>query len=605
MNEMLRDAEFKDERPLKTVEKIKNILKTYGIETEETWYDSGVPYCYSIRVSVVGTTFGVNGKGLTKEFTLASGYGELMERLQLGYVGSKEVQKDGVYSVNDTQDRMVSARKLYETDPGWYKALAERLQYYTNEKEDPQQLLMQYADAKRMISATPYYNVTKGCTAYFPAALRKRVYTANGCAAGNTMEEAVVQGISEIVERNHQLRIVTEGLAVPDVPEDVLKRYKTAYEIISYARLRGFKVAIKDCSLGTKYPVVCAVFIDGRSGKYHTHFGAYPIFEIALERALTETFQGLNIGTIARFEDFAHKQEEARSITGLANELTKGTWEKSPAFFVGKPQYPFHSDVGFRGTNNLELLRECIRFFEDQGYDVLIRDCSCLGFPTYQILVPGYSEIFAYRLSRKLDDNRYFAHAIKALRDPAAAKVEDLMGLLRHLNETKKMTSNISDVHGFRASAKLSAKMTPAQDQQMLAASLAYVYYTLGDRAAAITHLQSMINGRKGEDVEYLICIKRYLTLLENGYDSKQVREILDYFHNEATVEGLYTCLENGVNPLDPYVLHCDMSCDESCLLCDVCCQKRAEELTALIGEKTSQLDFDAFAADLRALLQM
>ena len=162
MNETLRDAEFKDERPVKTVEKIKEILAQYGIETEEHWYDSGVPYCYSIRVNVVGTTFGVNGKGLTKSFALASGYVELMERLQLGYVGSKEVQKDGVYSVNDSQDKMVDAEELFADNEQWFVRLAERLQYYTCKEEDPRQLLMQYADEDGKISSTPYYNVTKG-----------------------------------------------------------------------------------------------------------------------------------------------------------------------------------------------------------------------------------------------------------------------------------------------------------------------------------------------------------------------------------------------------------------------------------------------------------
>ena len=82
--ETLRDADFKDEKPVATVCRIKQILQALGIETREQWFDSSVPYCYSLRVSVVGTTFGVNGKGLTREFALASGYGELMERLQLG-----------------------------------------------------------------------------------------------------------------------------------------------------------------------------------------------------------------------------------------------------------------------------------------------------------------------------------------------------------------------------------------------------------------------------------------------------------------------------------------------------------------------------------------
>jgi len=603
MNQMLRDAEFKDERPVKTVEKIKGILREHGIVTEEHWYDSGVPYCFSIRVNVVGTTFGVNGKGLTKEFALASGYGELMERLQLGYVGSKDVQKDGIYSVNDTQDELVDARELFHKNKSWYEALAQRLHYYTQVEEDPETLLMQYVEEDGKITATPYYNCVKGCKEYFPSALRKRVYTANGCAAGNTMEEAVVQGISEIVERNHQLRIVSEGLALPDVPEEVLKTYKTAYDIITHVRGMGFKVAIKDCSLGTKYPVVCAVFIDGTTGRYHTHFGAYPIFEIALERALTETLQGQNIRTVAKFEDFSYERSDVHSIRSLANELTQGTWEKSPAFFVGTPQYEFHKDVGFKGSNNSELFKECIAFFADRGYDVLVRNCSCLGFPTYQILVPGYSEVFAYRLSKKLDDNRFFTHAIKTLRDPAKARIEDMLGLLKHISQTDKMTRNISGVHGFAAASKLSLKLPYQDAQRLMAASLVYVYYTLGSRKEALKHLQSMLNLSKDENVEFLICLKRYLSLLDNGRSAEEARAVVEYFHKPESVQKLFRCIERGENPMEEYVLHCDMRCTEQCLLHDVCCQKRADELCAVIAEKTAQLDFDAFVREVRQSL--
>ena len=489
----------------------------------------------------------------------------------------------------------MDAEELLNKNRSWYEALAKRLHDYTQVEEKPETLLMQYAEEDGRITATPYYNCVKKCTEYFPSALRKRVYTANGCAAGNTMEEAVVQGISEIVERNHQLRIVSEGLALPDVPEEVLKKYKVAYDIISYVRGLGFKVAIKDCSLGTKYPVVCAVFIDGTTGRYHTHFGAYPIFEIALERALTETLQGYNISKVAKFEDFCYSKSEVQSIRSLANELTQGTWEKSPAFFVGKSRYEFHEDVGFKGSNNSDLFKECIAFFADAGYDVLLRNCSCLGFPTYQILVPGYSEVFAYRLSKKLDDNRFFAYSIKTLRDPACATIEDMIGLLKHIGQTGKMTKNITGVHGFAAASKLSLKLPSNEAQRLMSASLAYVYYTLGNRGEVIKSIQNVINLSQDENVEFLICLKRYLSLKENGMSEEQAREVVTYFHEQGSAQKLFAYIDSGKNPLDEYVLHCDMRCSEQCLLSGKCCQKRADELCALIAEKTAQLDFDAF----------
>ena len=98
LNGSLLDAIYKDSSPERTVEKIKEILNSYGITVVEgQWTESGIEHCYSIRLTVAGTSFGSNGKGLTKEFALASAYGELMERMQLGLFGDSSVQKLGHY----------------------------------------------------------------------------------------------------------------------------------------------------------------------------------------------------------------------------------------------------------------------------------------------------------------------------------------------------------------------------------------------------------------------------------------------------------------------------------------------------------------------------
>ena len=39
------DMEFKDDSPCNTVEKIRNILKNNGLEAEELWVETKVPYC--------------------------------------------------------------------------------------------------------------------------------------------------------------------------------------------------------------------------------------------------------------------------------------------------------------------------------------------------------------------------------------------------------------------------------------------------------------------------------------------------------------------------------------------------------------------------------
>ena len=586
------DGQFKDNSPLATVEKIKGILRENGIETTEVWHDTSVPYCYAMSVKVPGTIFSVNGKGLTKEFTLASGYGELMERLQMGFINGPNVQKDGDFAFDSTKYELLPAKDLLERNHNWYVLLSESLKRYTGVTMSPEAIISQYIIEDGLLSATPYQNITTGTKEYLPTDMRKRVYATNGCAAGNSPEEAIVQALSEIVERNHQTRIIDECLTLPNIPEEVLERYEVAYKIIRFVRDNGYKVILKDASLGTGYPVVCACIIDRQTGRYHTHFGAYPIFEIALERSLTESFQGRNIRNITTLENFLVKKQGEYSLASISNEMTLGTWIKTPEFFVGASQLTFDENVGMTGGNNKELLRQCKDYFAKMGYDILVRDRSCLGFPTYQVIVPGYSEMLIHRLSQKMDDHRYASYAMRTLRDPVTASMTDMLGLVMHLDQMDKFTSNIRGVHGFLRGAKLSADLPQAEENNFLSAALGYVNWALGRRKEVLPFVERMIPTAEGDDLEYLICLKRYLSLTKTGY--ADIRQVIEFFHRPQTVRRLYDCLEQKGNPLADFVLRCDLKCAPTCKMRAKCFEKRARELTAMLDEKSKSLDLSA-----------
>ncbi len=599
-----RDKEFKDESPLKTVEKIKDILRENNIETVESWLEPSVPYCYSLRVSVVGTTFGTNGKGITEEFALASAYGELMERLQLGYIGSDNIQKDGSFSVNDAQSVTVPAKELLDRNYKWYEALSKSLERFTSLKEAPEDILMRYADAEGNVFATPYYCITSDSKEYFPTVLRKAVYTANGCAAGNTPEEAIVQALSEIVERNHQVYMFYNNVTAPEVPEEVIEKCDIAHKIILFLRQHGFKVVVKDCSLSTKFPVVSVCIINSKTGRYHTHLGAYPVFEIALQRALTESFQGRHITKLANYADFRYDDPKGLNINVLLNGLVRGVSEKFPQFFVGENNFPYNADMGFRGRNNKELLQECIEFFKKKGCDILVRDCSCLGFPTYQVLIPGYSETFAHRLSLERDDLRYHHYARKVLRNPAKADMEEMLGLLMYLAESSKISKGITKRGNFASATALSLDYTPQEDVYIMQASQACVNYALMRYSDAVKCIDKMLQYSDVEDEGYLICIKRYLSFIINGYGDAEAKELLQFFHDKSTVDRLYSCIELGKNPLEEFTLHCEGECNENCILFKSCRQQRVREIARLIKSKTSQLEFDACVQKLKQCLK-
>ena len=190
------DGQFKDNSPLATVEKIKGILRENGIETTEVWHDTSVPYCYAMSVKVPGTIFSVNGKGLTKEFTLASGYGELMERLQMGFINGPNVQKDGDFAFDSTKYELLPAKDLLERNHNWYVLLSESLKRYTGVTMSPEAIISQYIIEDGLLSATPYQNITTGTKEYLPTDMRKRVYATNGCAAVTISAETSEMGIT-------------------------------------------------------------------------------------------------------------------------------------------------------------------------------------------------------------------------------------------------------------------------------------------------------------------------------------------------------------------------------------------------------------------------
>lgn len=603
INDTLLDARFKDARPMDTVGKIRQILAEHDIATEEEWSETGVPYCHSLVVRMKGTTFQVNGKGLSREFTLASGYGELIERFQLGYIGALEDQKTGSDSAQYALPRQ-SAQDLLHAAPHRYRALSQRLEQIMGLSMSPEQILTQFADAQGQIPCVPCYDLTGDEMTWFPDRIRTRVYGSNGCAAGNTMEEAIVQGLSEVVERHTQAQINLRQITPPDVPEEVLRQCDTAYEIIQYVRSRGYRVMIKDCSLGTGFPVICACFIHEATGRYHTHFGAYPVFQIALTRALTESFQGRDIDHVADMGELSCGERELTPLECLTGDFFKGVYKKSATLFAGPPSFPYDPDMGFTATSNGELLCQCVDYFKKLGHQILVYDRSVLGFPTCQVLVPGYSEVFVDRLSKQEDRYRYGAHAARALRRPSQAQIPDMLGLLMHLEQVAHLSKDDDLSRGFLNAANLSAKITPAQQSQLMSATLGYIYYTLGRYDEVIHCIGGMTVGLSDQDLSYLTALKRYLGLRQGKKDPALIRQILEVFHDPDTLAQLYRHLDQGTNPLERFTLHCQLDCGEHCLLFGSCCKAYHNRLSALVARHAASYDPTSTIQHLRSLLK-
>ena len=79
---------YKEITPAETVKRLKKILSDIHIETEEQWQKESSIGTWALRVVLKGTNIGTNGKGVSKEFSLASAYAELFERYQNDLLGN-------------------------------------------------------------------------------------------------------------------------------------------------------------------------------------------------------------------------------------------------------------------------------------------------------------------------------------------------------------------------------------------------------------------------------------------------------------------------------------------------------------------------------------
>ena len=121
----------------------------------------------------------------------------------------------------------------------------------------------------------------------------------NGCAAGNTREEAIVQGFLELVERDAYAIWWYNRLQRPAVD---LGAFDDAYirDIQTQFTDFGRKIWVLDITSDLGVPTYVAMMHWMQDGKENMEFGSGSHFDrrIALLRSLTELSQFLTIGTM-------------------------------------------------------------------------------------------------------------------------------------------------------------------------------------------------------------------------------------------------------------------------------------------------------------------
>ncbi|WP_321323243.1 30S ribosomal protein S12 methylthiotransferase accessory factor YcaO [Thiomicrorhabdus sp.] len=385
-----------------SIANMHNVLKEMGFQIKEASWLNPVDNVYSLHIHDERCPgLFTNGKGTSRKATLASALGEFLERLSTNYFFSdywleQAVQKNNQAWLYYPDEKTFNEESINQClTPDLWK-------FYDSTNELGFNELLSFNDSNELVRAIPLINAHTSEAVYFPMNLLSNLYASNGLSAGNTALEAQVQGLSEIFERWVKNKILRENLCLPEIPDDIIQGFPTVVEAVEALKKLGIKVSMRDASLGGHFPVINVTLFEQKTGRCFASFGAHPIFEVALERTLTESLQGRHLDNLDGFQlpvfdEFAVAEDE-----NIENHFIDSSGLIHANFISQNYDYEFVNwDFSGETSSQWQVLCELVR---QQGTEVFVANYSHCGFQACRIVVPGMSEV--YPTEELIDSNQ-------------------------------------------------------------------------------------------------------------------------------------------------------------------------------------------------------
>lgn len=558
----LEYKKYKDNTPENTLFRIQTILHEMGLSTVYKWIENEYEGCYSNYVRIYPTQLGTNGKGTDQNYALTSGYAELIERIQnnILYIGemSEEDKKYGGF-IHFPDQKLVSFETIINDHSNFMDHIFEELG--CQNKEDKIRVLREFANIKNGTESEclciPFADMFNNRVVYLPQDLLFCIHGSNGMSAGNTMEEALVQGLAEVFERYVNRKIALEHVCPPSVPRSFLQQIPSLYRIISeIEKNEEYEVVVKDCSLGRGFPVVAIIIINKKKGTFGVKFASHPSFQVALERTLTEAFQGKKLEqfTIANSIGF-EKQIQHRD--NLLNMMKIGNGIYPKELLVGKPDYEFQPFDLQKDLSNAEMLKRMIELVNKEGYQVFIHDSSYLGFPSYFTIVPGMSEMYTIDWLRVREQQTY-VKVVESLNHLQTLTDKEAERVVRYISfkENSMLENQIMWLSGHPFNSKF--KGADASTVLLKACCL----YQIGDyvkASAAMKMIAEYYEKNQLNGKEIFRCCNFYLYYRAIGITEEETKELIETLFEKTVadqVEYIFSDPKTILNRMYP-MNHC------------------------------------------------
>lgn len=245
--------------------------------------------------------------------------------------------------------------------------------------------IMEWTPVYSMVSDVFYYLPTSFCYAQYPYKNKNDIISypdSNGCAAGNTIEEAFLQAFLELVERDavalwwyNKIRHRQIDIASAN------NKYIT--DIVAYYASQQRHIVVLDITSDLGIPVFVALsYSDTTKKQILLGFGCHIDASIALERAIVEMNQLLPIVT-----DLAIEVKDAVFADWLTNVAVNENEYLNPisaeAKLLSEYVVPAH-DVG-------SSVMYCLNVAKKNNLDVLVLDMTQpdIKLPVVRVFVPS------------------------------------------------------------------------------------------------------------------------------------------------------------------------------------------------------------------------
>jgi oxazoline/thiazoline synthase len=210
----------------------------------------------------------------------------------------------------------------------------------------------------------------------------------NGCAAGNTLEEAIVQGFLELVERDAYAiwwynKLQREELDISQLTDPYVR------ELRAQLADTGRKLWVIDITHDLGIPSFVAMsHSKEENGADFVEFGSGSHFDarIALLRSLTELNQFLSIGLMGM-----------RDQSAMAEDGTPWRLDDRPYLLPnGRPPTQVDFDPKFGVLDAREQVLSCVNLAKREGLDFLVLDQTRpdIGTPVARVIVPGMRHFY-------------------------------------------------------------------------------------------------------------------------------------------------------------------------------------------------------------------